>query len=72
MVLDIERLVEEGAHVVAADVCEVRLEELKTALGDAVTTVAGVMDGFLPTAELDDETQPRRRAGHDRRRHRPP
>ena len=78
-----ERLVEEGAHVVAADVSEPRLEELKAALGDAVTTVAGdissqpiiqqivdaaggtidglaniagIMDGFLPTAELDDET----------------
>lgn len=79
----VTRLVEEGAHVVAADVSDSRLAEVRAELGDGVTTiagditdaaiiqkivdaaggridglanVAGIMDGFLPTAELDDET----------------
>jgi NAD(P)-dependent dehydrogenase (short-subunit alcohol dehydrogenase family) len=78
-----ERLVAEGAHVVATDVDPARLDSLRASLGADVTTVAGdvadeatvvrileaageqidglanvagIMDGFLPTAELDDET----------------
>lgn len=79
----VERLVQEGARVVAADVSETRLQDLTAELGDPVVpvagdivsasvierivaaadghidglaNVAGIMDGFLPTAELDDET----------------
>lgn len=79
----VERLVAEGARVIATDVAEHRLQELSASLGQDVTTVAGdvadeatvvrileasgeridglanvagIMDGFLPTAELDDAT----------------
>ncbi|MBU4335754.1 MAG: SDR family NAD(P)-dependent oxidoreductase [Actinobacteria bacterium] len=79
-----ERLVREGARVVATDVVEQRLAELVAQTGtDRVTTVAGdiaeqtvvdevvaaaggrlhgvanvagIMDGFLPAGEVDDET----------------
>ncbi len=77
------RLAHEGARVIATDVVEERLADLRAELGDTVTTiagdvaaeetvrslldaahgrvdglanVAGIMDGFLPTAELDDAT----------------
>jgi NAD(P)-dependent dehydrogenase (short-subunit alcohol dehydrogenase family) len=78
------RLVREGATVVATDVIETRLDELKaelagtritTVLGDIsdaalpaqllaaaggrvdlLANVAGIMDGFLPPAEIDDDT----------------
>lgn len=78
-----ERIVAEGGRVVATDVVESRLDELKAALGvdvvtvagdvaeestivrileaageriDGLANVAGIMDGFLPAAEVDDET----------------
>lgn len=78
-----ERIVAEGGRVIATDVVETRLDELRAALGDDVVTVAGdvaeestivrileaageridglanvagIMDGFLPTAEVDDAT----------------
>ncbi|WP_353810219.1 SDR family NAD(P)-dependent oxidoreductase [Agromyces sp. SYSU T00194] len=78
-----ERLVAEGARVVAADVSAERLRDLAAELGDRVATidgdlveqevvdrvvaaagpridglanVAGIMDGFEPTAEIDDGT----------------
>lgn len=78
------RLAREGATVVAADISEARLEELRAgnpglalipvtadvATGDGVTAVAasaggrvdalanvaGIMDGFLPLDEIDDQT----------------
>jgi len=80
----VERLLSEGARVVATDVREDRLDKLVADLGtdalvtvagdvsaqttvdavvaaaggrvDALANVAGIMDGFLPTAELDDAT----------------
>lgn len=78
-----ERLVAEGARVVATDVVPARLDDLAASLGqglipvvgdisdegtivrilevageriDGLANVAGIMDGFLPTAELDDAT----------------
>jgi len=78
------RLAREGAAVVAADISEARLEELRAgnpdlalipvtadvATGDGVAAVAasaggrvdtlanvaGIMDGFLPLDEIDDQT----------------
>jgi len=78
------RLAREGATVVAADIAEARLNELRaenpglalipvtadvvtgdgvgavvaSAGGrvDALANVAGIMDGFLPLAEIDDQT----------------
>lgn len=77
------RLAAEGARVIATDIHENRLIDLRTHTGDEVTTVrgdiadgstivnilracsgrvdglanvAGIMDGFLPTAEVDDAT----------------
>lgn len=77
-----ERLLADGARVVATDISEKRLEALVAEVkGDLVTVagdiadlavvdrvvaaagdqidglanVAGIMDGFLPTAELDDD-----------------
>lgn len=80
----VERLLAEGARVVATDVREDRLDKLVADVGtdalvtvagdvsaqttvdavvaaaggrvDALANVAGIMDGFLPTAELDDAT----------------
>jgi NAD(P)-dependent dehydrogenase (short-subunit alcohol dehydrogenase family) len=79
-----ERLLAEGARVVATDVVASRLEELAAAARsdrlvvvdgdvsdggviarivaaagsriDGLANVAGIMDGFLPTAEVDDAT----------------
>jgi len=79
-----ERLVKEGARVIASDWNEARLNELKSALKEyAITSIAGdvskeetckaivkacegkidvlinnagIMDGFLPVGELNDET----------------
>jgi NAD(P)-dependent dehydrogenase (short-subunit alcohol dehydrogenase family) len=78
-----ERIVAEGGRVVAGDLVEARLADLRDALGpdvvtvagdvsdssvivrlmeaggeriDGLANVAGIMDGFLPTAEIDDET----------------
>ena len=78
------RLAQEGARVIASDISNERLEELKaehpelqfvTVAGDVSTeesagalvaaagdrvdvlaNVAGIMDGFLPAAEVDDAT----------------
>ncbi|MDF9875664.1 SDR family NAD(P)-dependent oxidoreductase [Cellulosimicrobium cellulans] len=80
----VERLLAEGARVVATDVREDRLEKLVADVGtgalvtvagdvsaqttvdavvaaaggrvDALANVAGIMDGFLPSAEVDDST----------------
>ncbi|ROP58683.1 SDR family NAD(P)-dependent oxidoreductase [Curtobacterium sp. PhB115] len=79
-----QRLLAEGARVVAADVIQQRLDELTEAMHsdrlvtiagdltegtvidqvldaaggtvDGLANVAGIMDGFLPTAEIDDDT----------------
>lgn len=79
-----ERLLAEGARVVATDVVQQRLGELAGAVSsdrlvpvtgdvadaavierivaaageriDGLANVAGIMDGFLPTAEVDDAT----------------
>jgi NAD(P)-dependent dehydrogenase (short-subunit alcohol dehydrogenase family) len=79
-----ERLLAEGARVIATDVVAARLEELAAAANstdlvtiagdisaqsttdalvaaageriDVLANVAGIMDGFLPAAEVDDAT----------------
>ena len=55
------RLAREGARVVAADISADRLEQLTGEFPDldqvdALANVAGIMDAFLPPAEIDDAT----------------
>lgn len=51
------RLIQEGARVIATDVVPARLADPARDFGSGqLVTVAGVMDGFLPSAEIDDAT----------------
>lgn len=79
----VEGLVGEGARVIAVDISQPRLDDVRASYGDAVryvagdlthddtivrtlaaadehvdglANVAGIMDGFEPTAEVDDAT----------------